>query len=56
MRVIYPKELEDLRKSIPNEYRKHPETAPKEYRERFELWLEKSRQFDKELREELFGF
>lgn len=56
MRIIYPKEINDLWEAIPDEYRKHPETAPEEYREMFELWKKKSLEYEEKVRRELFGF
>ena len=56
MRVVYPKEIKDLRDSIPVEYRNHPERAPEEYRVKVELWKKKMSEYDKKMRLELFGF
>ncbi len=55
MRYSQPKELEELHDSIPDEYWCHPETAPAEVREQMELWRQKSREYDWNLRKELFG-
>lgn len=56
MRIIYSKEITDLRDSIPEEYFLHPETAPKEYQERFELWKKRSLEYDEYVRKTLWGF
>ena len=56
MRIVYPKEITELRNSIPREYWKDIKNAPKEYQERYEIWLKKSKEYDEEVRRELFGF
>jgi len=56
MRIVYPKEITELRDSIPREYRKNIDNAPKEYQKRYEIWLKKSKEYDEEVRKELFGF
>lgn len=42
MRIVYPKEITELRDSIPREYRKNIDNAPEEYQERYEIWRKKS--------------
>ena len=56
MRIVYPKEIDALWDSIPDEYRKDIDNAPKEYQKRYEIWLKKSKEYDEEVRKELFGF
>lgn len=56
MRIVYPKEITELRDSIPREYRKNIDNAPKEYQERIALWRKKMSEYDEEVRKELFGF
>ncbi len=56
MIINYPKEIQDLRNSIPEEYFLHPETAPKEYQERFELWKKKALEWDDHVMMTLWGY
>jgi hypothetical protein len=56
MIINYPKEIDDLWESIPEKYRNHPENAPKEYQERFELWKKKAREWDDHVMMTLWGY
>lgn len=56
MRIVYPKEIQDLGDSIPDEYWNDEENVPKEYQERIALWRKKMSEYDEEVRKELFGF
>lgn len=56
MRIDYPKDIQDLKASIPREYFIHPETAPDEYKKRIELWKNKTDEYDAYVRKELWGF
>ena len=56
MIINYQKEIDDLWESIPEKYRNHPENAPKEYQERFELWKKKAREWDDHVMMTLWGY
>ena len=56
MRIVYPKEIQDLRDSIPDEYFRNTETAPKEYQEKVAQWIKKSNEYDLEVRKYMWGF
>lgn len=56
MRIVYPKEINDLHDTIPDQYLNNIEDAPQKYKEQFELWKEKKHAYDRELRKDLFGF
>ena len=56
MRIVYPKEITELRDSIPREYRKNIDNAPKEYQERYEIWRKKSMNMTKRYEKNCLAF
>ena len=56
MRYSQPKELREMHDAVPDEFWRHPETAPVEIREQMELWKQKSIEYDNKVRRDLFGW